>query len=59
MVIIVGIGLYCFKKNKTHEDYYVGGRDISSTHVSRSLRSQHHAFGAPVSLDFVSDGKGK
>ena len=33
MASIVGIGIYFFKKNKTHEDYYVGGRDISSMSI--------------------------
>ncbi|NQU41492.1 MAG: sodium:solute symporter family protein [Lentisphaerae bacterium] len=50
MAAIVGIGLYFFKKNKTHEDYYVGGRNISSTHVGLSIAATDVGGGFSIGL---------
>ena len=50
MAAIIGIGLYFFKKNKTHEDYYVGGRDISSTHVGLSIAATDVGGGFSIGL---------
>ncbi|MDK2857652.1 MAG: solute:Na+ symporter, family [Verrucomicrobiota bacterium] len=50
MAAIVGIGLYFFKKNKNHEDYYVGGRDISSTHVGLSIAATDVGGGFSIGL---------
>ena len=50
MAIIIGIGLYFFKKNKTHEDYYVGGRDVSSTHVGLSIAATDVGGGFSIGL---------
>ena len=50
MAAIIGIGVYFFKKNKTHEDYYVGGRDISSTHVGLSIAATDVGGGFSIGL---------
>ncbi|MEA2068445.1 MAG: sodium:solute symporter family protein, partial [Verrucomicrobiota bacterium] len=50
MAAIIGIGLYFFKKNKDHEDYYVGGRDISSTHVGLSIAATDVGGGFSIGL---------
>jgi solute:Na+ symporter, SSS family len=50
MAAIIGIGLYFFKKNKNHEDYYVGGRDISSTHVGLSIAATDVGGGFSIGL---------
>jgi SSS family solute:Na+ symporter len=50
MAGIIGIGIYFFRKNKTHEDYYVGGRDISSTHVGLSIAATDVGGGFSIGL---------
>jgi SSS family solute:Na+ symporter len=50
MTAIISIGLYFFKKNQTHEDYYVGGRDISSTHVGLSIAATDVGGGFSIGL---------
>lgn len=34
---MLGIGVYFFKKNKSIEDYYVGGRSLGSWHIGLSV----------------------
>ena len=50
MASIIGIGIYFFRKNKTHEDYYVGGRNISSTHVGLSIAATDVGGGFSIGL---------
>lgn len=50
MAAIIGIGLYFFKKNKDHEDYYVGGRDISPSHVGLSIAATDVGGGFSIGL---------
>lgn len=50
MASIIGIGLYFFKKNKDHEDYYVGGRNISPTHVGLSIAATDVGGGFSIGL---------
>jgi SSS family solute:Na+ symporter len=50
MAVIIGIGFYFFKKNKNHEDYYVGGRDISPTHVGLSIAATDVGGGFSIGL---------
>ena len=50
MTAIIGIGLYFFKKNKTHEDYYVGGRDIAPSHVGLSIAATDVGGGFSIGL---------
>ncbi len=53
MAVIIGIGIYFFKKNKNHEDYYVGGRDISSTHVGLFIAATDVGGGFSIGLGGV------
>ena len=50
MAAIIGIGFYFFKKNKSHEDYYVGGRDISPSHVGLSIAATDVGGGFSIGL---------
>jgi SSS family solute:Na+ symporter len=50
MAVIIGIGFYFFKKNKNHEDYYVGGRDISPSHVGLSIAATDVGGGFSIGL---------
>lgn len=50
MMGIIGIGLYFFRKNKDHEDYYVGGRNLSSTHVGLSIAATDVGGGFSIGL---------
>ncbi len=50
MVGILWIGFYFLKKNKDAEDYYVGGRDISSTHVGLSIVATDVGGGFSIGL---------
>ncbi|QHI68661.1 sodium:solute symporter family protein [Tichowtungia aerotolerans] len=50
MAAIIGIGFYFFKKNKDHEDYYVGGRDISPSHVGLSIAATDVGGGFSIGL---------
>jgi len=50
MAAIIGIGLYFFKKNKDHEDYYVGGRDISPSHIGLSIAATDVGGGFSIGL---------
>lgn len=36
-IAMIGIGLYFFRKNKTDEDFYVGGRSIGKWHIGLSV----------------------
>ena len=37
MIAMLGIGFYFLKKNKNADDYFVGGRNMSSLHVGLSV----------------------
>jgi Na+/proline symporter len=37
MLAMLGVGLYFFNKNKTAEDFYVSGRNMSSWHIGLSV----------------------
>ena len=50
MATIVGIGLYFFRRNKDHEDYYVGGRDLDPTHVGLSIAATDVGGGFSIGL---------
>ena len=50
MMGIIGIGLYFFRKNKDQEDYYVGGRDLSSVHVGLSIAATDVGGGFSIGL---------
>ncbi len=47
---VLGIGLYFFRKNKDAEDYYVGGRSISPSHVGLSIVATDVGGGFSIGL---------
>jgi len=50
MAMVVGIGFYFFKKNIDSEDYYVGGRQISSHHIGLSIVTTDVGGGFSIGL---------
>jgi len=50
MVAVLSIGIYFFNKNKSNEDYYVGGRSISSLHVGLSIAATDVGGGFSIGL---------
>ncbi|MEA1987564.1 MAG: sodium:solute symporter family protein [Candidatus Marinimicrobia bacterium] len=49
-VIILLIGLYFYKKNKSREDYFVGGRSMSSSHIGMSIVATDVGGGFSIGL---------
>jgi SSS family solute:Na+ symporter len=49
-LIILSVGFYFYKKNKNKEDYYVGGRSISSSHVGLSIVATDVGGGFSIGL---------
>ena len=49
-IIILGIGFYFYYKNKNKEDYYVGGRKISASHVGLSIVATDVGGGFSIGL---------
>ena len=47
---ILGVGIYFFFKNENHEDYFVGGRSISSFHVGLSIVATDVGGGFSIGL---------
>ena len=50
MVGMLGVGYYFLKKNKTTEDYYVGGRKMGSFHVGLSVVATDVGGGFSIGL---------
>ncbi len=50
MLIMLGIGAYFFKKNKNSDDYYVGGRNMSSFHIGLSVVATDVGGGFSIGL---------
>jgi SSS family solute:Na+ symporter len=50
MMAVLAIGIYFFRKNKSNEDYYVGGRSISATHVGLSIAATDVGGGFSIGL---------
>ncbi len=47
---ILGIGFYFFKKNKTSDDYYVGGRQMTAGHIGLSVVATDVGGGFSIGL---------
>lgn len=47
---MVGVGYYFYKKNKTEDDYYVGGRSMGSWHVGLSVVATDVGGGFSIGL---------
>ena len=50
MVIMLGVGVFFLKKNKSTDDYYVGGRSMSSWHVGLSVVATDVGGGFSIGL---------
>ncbi|TQD39774.1 sodium:solute symporter family protein [Haloflavibacter putidus] len=50
LIIVLGIGFYYYRKNKSTNDYYVGGRDMSSFHVGLSVVATDVGGGFSIGL---------
>src|SRR5690554_851392 len=49
-VTLLGIGFYFYLRNEDLEDYFVGGRSISSTHVGLSIVATDVGGGFSIGL---------
>lgn len=49
-VCILGIGFYYYRKNKSTDDYYVGGRDMKSLHIGLSVVATDVGGGFSIGL---------
>ncbi len=47
---MLGVGFYFMKRNKTTEDYYVGGRNLSSLHIGLSVVATDVGGGFSIGL---------
>jgi len=58
MAGVLGIGVYYSLRNKTSEDYYVGGRSISANHVGLSIVATDVGGGFSIGLGGVGFAMG-
>lgn len=47
---VLGVGVYFFRKNESREDYFVGGRSISSSHIGLSIVATDVGGGFSIGL---------
>ena len=50
LISMLGVGFYFMGKNKTTEDYYVGGRGMSSLHIGLSVVATDVGGGFSIGL---------
>lgn len=50
ILAMLGVGLYFFRKNKSDDDYYVGGRNMSAGHVGLSVVATDVGGGFSIGL---------
>lgn len=50
LIIMLGIGFYFMKRNKSDEDYYVGGRNMSAGHIGLSVVATDVGGGFSIGL---------
>ncbi len=50
MLAMLGVGLYFLKRNKSQEDYYVGSRKMTSTHIGLSVVATDVGGGFSIGL---------
>ena len=50
MVAMLGVGFYFLRKNKTTDDYYVGGRSMGSMHIGLSVVATDVGGGFSIGL---------
>ncbi|MDZ7722530.1 MAG: sodium:solute symporter family protein [candidate division KSB1 bacterium] len=49
-IVVLGIGVYFFRKNKTRSEYYVGDRSISASHIGFSIVATDVGGGFSIGL---------
>jgi SSS family solute:Na+ symporter len=47
---VLWVGLYFFRRNESHEDYFVGGRSIKASHVGLSIAATDVGGGFSIGL---------
>ena len=50
MILMLGVGFFFLRKNKNADDYYVGGRKMSSFHVGLSVVATDVGGGFSIGL---------
>ena len=50
LLLMLGVGFYFLRKNKTTDDYYVGGRKMSSVHIGLSVVATDVGGGFSIGL---------
>lgn len=50
MISMLGVGIYFMKRNKSQEDYYVGGRKMTSFHIGLSVVATDVGGGFSIGL---------
>ncbi len=50
LIAVLGVGFYFLKRNKTTDDYYVGGREMSSLHIGLSVVATDVGGGFSIGL---------
>lgn len=50
MISMLGVGIYFMKRNKSPEDYYVGGREMTSMHIGLSVVATDVGGGFSIGL---------
>ena len=50
LALVLGVGFYFLKRNKTTDDYYVGGRQMSSLHIGLSVVATDVGGGFSIGL---------
>ncbi|MFO7756279.1 MAG: sodium:solute symporter family protein [Bacteroidales bacterium] len=50
LIAVLGVGFYFLKRNKTTDDYYVGGRGMSSLHIGLSVVATDVGGGFSIGL---------
>jgi SSS family solute:Na+ symporter len=50
LVFMLGVGFYFLKKNKSKEDYFVGGRNMKSSHIGLSVVATDVGGGFSIGL---------
>jgi SSS family solute:Na+ symporter len=48
--VVLAVGIYFYLKNQSRDDYYVGGRDISASHVGLSIVATDVGGGFSIGL---------
>ncbi len=50
LIAMLGVGVFFMRKNKTTDDYYVGGRGVSSLHIGLSVVATDVGGGFSIGL---------